>query len=309
MPGAEAALAWLFARRAVQTAELTPQALIDDNARRAALDAIAAWLAAHAQALPIVLAIDDLHWADAGTLEALRHLARKVAGTRVAIVGALRDDEPGAQPLLRAAGELALATVRLAPFSAAQVDALLTATLRDYAIEAAVLDRLMRTTGGNAFFVTEALRLLMEEGQLVRTGTTWRFPRDPDELALPSTVEAAVLRRLAGLDPAVLALTRAASVVGPRPCRAALAALVPGGEDALFAGLDELVRRQALVREADGYGFFHDRVREAIYADTPATQRQALHGGYAGHLEATADTGACAVVTQLAHHWERAGVP
>ena len=312
-PEAEAArfapaLALLFDRRAAGTGGL-PTAAPDEETHRAALEALTGWLAWHAARQPLVVAIDDLHWADGGTLDVLRHLCRRVAGLRFLLVGGLRDDEAGAAPLLRAAAEGGLTRVRLAPFAPGQVDALLRATLRDYAIAPAVLERLVRTTGGNAFFVTEALRWLMEDGALTREGATWCFPADPERLALPANVEAVVLRRLAALDPGALAVARAAAVMGGSICRSALHTLVGGDEEALFCALDALVERQVLVREPVGYAFFHDRVREAIYADIQAPERTALHQRFADHLEATHDPRESQTASELAHHYTRGGVP
>jgi tetratricopeptide (TPR) repeat protein len=298
-----AALDLVFREQAPGTGDLV--ALPDDQQRRAAHDQLADWLALASVKQPLVLALDDLQWADAQTLDAVRVLAKRVCDGRILLVGSLRDDEPSAAPLLRSAEEGALQILRLAPFSPDQVTALLEATLRDYRIVGAVQAYLVDVTGGNAFFLTETLRLMMDEGALCQVAGTWHFPQDASALDVPTTVNAAVLRRFAGLTETARGLARAAAVVGPHPCRAGLLALTKAPEEQFFADLDLLVARQVLRREDDGYAFFHDRVREAIYAEIADEPRSELHFEHARWLETNGDLRDAGTVNALAFHYAR----
>jgi tetratricopeptide (TPR) repeat protein len=298
-----AALDLIFREQAPGTGELL--AAPDDQQRRAAHEQLADWLALASVKQPLVLALDDLQWADALTLDAVRALSRRVDGMRVLLLGALRDDEPGAAPLLRSAEDGALALLRLAPFSPDQVTALLDATLREYRIDGPVQERLVATTGGNAFFLTETLRLLMDEGALKQHAGTWIFPASAERLDVPATVDAAVLRRFAGLTDSARQVARAAAVIGPHPCRAGLLALAGGQEEQFFAELDLLVARQVLRREDDGYTFFHDRVREAIYAGINDEDGSELHYQHARWLEVNGDLRDPGTVNALAFHYGR----
>ncbi|MDB5097805.1 MAG: putative serine/threonine protein kinase, partial [Cyanobacteria bacterium RYN_339] len=183
-----AALDLIFRDQFPGTGELV--ALPEEQLRRAAHEQLADWLVLASQKQPVVLALDDLQWADAMTQDAVRALARRVGEMRLLLTGTLRDDELGAAPYLRSADEGGLALLRLAPFSPDQVSALLDATLREYAINQPVMARLVGTTGGNAFFLTETLRLLMDEGALVQRAGTWIFPEHADRLDVPTTVDA-----------------------------------------------------------------------------------------------------------------------
>jgi predicted ATPase len=127
---------------------------------------------------PSVLIIDDLHWADQGTIDLLRFVLRRIRVTGSVVVGALRDDEVGpTDPLRSLLGDIArspdAATVTLRPLS---VDAVAT-LIEDRPVDADVLHQL---TGGNAFYVVEML--------------------DYDGTEIPRTVRDAILARTSGLS-------------------------------------------------------------------------------------------------------------
>lgn len=225
----------------------------------------------------VVLLIDDLHWADEATLDALRFLGRRIESTNVLVIGTFRSDEVGPQhPLRVVVGDLATSrAVRRLPLpnlSLAAVSELARGTELDPA-------DLHRRTGGNAFYVTE----------VVASAPT----------RIPPTVRDAVLARAARLtDPARAAL-EAAAVIGPTIEASLLADVVPDPP------ADEILGNGLLQAEGRGYAFRHELARQAILEATDPRRRAELHAlvlaALASRPESERD------LALLAHHADEAG--
>jgi DNA-binding CsgD family transcriptional regulator/tetratricopeptide (TPR) repeat protein len=203
---------------------------------------------------PGLLVLEDVHWADEATLDALRYLARRIEGLPALILATYRHDEvPAWHPLTAVMGELATAPgvrrLLVPPLSVSGV-----AELVDRA--GAPLDpaELHGRTGGNAFFVTESLA--------VSAGT------------LPVTVSDAILARVARLSTAAQDAAAAAAVLGTA-ADAELLAVVAGCE---LAAVDECANAGVLVRTGSGFSFRHELAREAVERSLSAVRRNQLHG-------------------------------
>ena len=198
---------------------------------------------------PTVAVIEDLHWADDATLDAMRYLARRVGAAPLVLVATFRSHGLAPDhPLTQLLGQLLgghVMRLALEPLSVAAVR-----ELSGYPeAEAAEVHRI---TGGNPFFDTEAVA--------AGAGT------------VPTTVRDAVLGRIAGLAPPARALLRRLSVV-PGRCEPWLA-------DALATGPEALVEAEVsgvLVGEADGVAFRHELARRAVESSLPTTERVAAH--------------------------------
>jgi DNA-binding CsgD family transcriptional regulator/tetratricopeptide (TPR) repeat protein len=224
-----------------------------------------------------VLVLDDLHWADEATLDALRFVGRRVDSTRALIVATYRDDEVGRQhPLRVVVGDLATSpAVRRLPLATLSVDAV-AELARGTALDPAELHRL---TGGNPFYVTEVIA-----------------GAPP---AIPATVRDAVLARAARLTPSGRATLEAAAVIGftidPRLIGQVIDA--PDADDCLANGLLQGHGRQ--------YAFRHELARQAILETTDPGRRSDLHARVLAALAARPERDRSAAV--LAHHADEAG--
>ncbi len=227
----------------------------------------------------LVLLLDDLHWADEATLDALRFIGRRVASTRALLVGTYRDDEVGRQhPLRVVVGDLATSPavrrIPLEPLSAASVELL----ARDTGLDPVELHR---RTGGNPFYVTEVI-----------AGAPAR---------IPVTVRDAVLARAARLSPPARRTLEAAAVIGP----VVDADLLARVGDA--AAADECLARGLLLSDGRSYRFRHEVAREAILGATDPTVRIALNGAVLAVLEAGPPE--ARPLARLAHHADESGNP
>lgn len=223
----------------------------------------------------VVLLLDDLHWADEATLDALRFIGRRVETTSALVVGAYRDDEVGRQhPLRVVVGDLATSPavrrISVPPLSMAAVEELARGTTIDP-------EELYRQTGGNPFYVTEVI-----------AGAPAR---------IPATVRDAALARAARLSPAGRATLEAAAVIGPTVDPRLLAQVVddPRADECLAKGLLQPAGRR--------YAFRHELARQAVLEAIDPLRRSDLHGRVLAALEASPDREAAV----LAHHADEAG--
>lgn len=240
---------------------------------------------------PLCIVIDDLHFADAATLELLPALlaecehSRWLLGTRPGVEG-----PPALGACLEALGNLerpSLAIVKLGPLDAAAVHALV-ASLDLPGIEPqAWSPALWRRSGGNPFFLLETLRSLLRDGRA----------SSPGQLPTPVTLSRLVERRLELLSPAALRLARLTALAGG-DFDIELAAGVLGLHVLDLADPWRELQGAHVVRDQ---GFAHDLVLEATRAAVPDAVARALHAQIAAHL-ATRDVPAA----RVAAHWQAA---
>jgi DNA-binding SARP family transcriptional activator len=259
------------------------------------LEATAALLEAAGETAPVLLVLDDLHWADDLSLLLLRHLLRAGTAARLLLVATYRDTEPSRSALL---GEVVtglarrpdVARLALGPLTEPDVAAILEHSGR----QASLAGRVHDVTEGNPFFVGEVVAALGGNGE---PGT-----------ALTPRVRDVVRWRLARLPEGTGHVLEAAAVVGAEFDADVLADVV---EVELETALDALesAERARLVRSTRGldrFGFAHALVRETIVAELPAGRRVRLHARIAQALERAAATRAVAL-GDLAAHFTAAG--
>jgi len=239
------------------------------------------WLfAGLAESRPLVLAIDDSHWADAASLRFARYLARRLAGMPVLLALTARPDEPGVQTeLVRGlAAEAGVPTLRPEPLSEAGTAELVRERLGGAAAEP-FAQACHDATGGNPFLIGELLIELTAEGLDAAAL--------PDRIAVmgPKRIGAAVAERAARLDPLGPELTRAAAVLGDASDLGALAELT-GAERERAATIVDRLAAASILAAGPVYGFVHPLVRQAVYEEIPSARRGDLHARAATTLAA-----------------------
>lgn len=239
------------------------------------------WMVADlAEREPLVLAIDDAHWADSASLRFVRYLGQRLDGLPVLLALAARPNEPGVQAeLLRGlAADLEIPTLRPAPLSEAGTATLVRERLGAAAtgdVEAACHE----ATGGNPFLIEELLvELSSADGDAA-----------PSAAAIaamgPERIAAGVEDRARRLDPLAPELTRAAAVLGDAADLRALAGLVDCDRERAAAIVDGLAAA-AILADERGHSFIHPLVRAAVYGGIPSARRANLHARAAELLAA-----------------------
>jgi DNA-binding SARP family transcriptional activator/tetratricopeptide (TPR) repeat protein len=272
-------------------------------------DAIAATLEQLADS-PIVLVVEDLHWADRPTLALLRFLQRNPRLRNLLVIATLRDDE-----LIGERGEIIehlaprgnTVTVRLDGFGAHEVRALIRSAARPETMPVIIdaSDSLHDITAGNPYFLRELLRELDEEptkldhnGALAQTLAT----------IAPAGVRALVDRRLDRLTDRAREVLDAAAVLGRDVTLDLLAGVCRVPHDVVFDALEESLAGRLLVEDiddADRYLFPHTLTRNAVYASMTEDRRGRLHQRVGETLEAS-EAGSPRRCVDLARHFGEA---
>jgi DNA-binding SARP family transcriptional activator len=261
-----------------------------DTERYALFDAVVAVLGVASTNAPVVLILDDLHWAAKPTLLLLRHLLRFGEHARVQVVGTYRStDLDRSHPLAAMLADLNRdgSATRLQLSGLDQVD--VSAYLAEAGYDDEELARALATvTGGNPFFLIEALRHVDE------SGGRW------DPSTLPQGVREAVSRRLSRLPTETNKALAAAAVVGSHFALALVESVV--GED-LIDAFDEASKAGIVIEEPGGrYRFNHAIVRQSLLAELASVRRMRLHQKIAATLE-TQPGADDELLAELAYHY------
>jgi AraC-like DNA-binding protein len=268
----------------------------------------------------LALFLDDLHWADGGTLDLIEEMLHRIKEAPLFLLCAYRDGELGPEHPLQAvaAGRKegdAVEDLHLSPLDPAAARWYLAGVLRidDEALAAYA----SRCSGGNPLFIQEIVKGLASAGLLKADGGAWRA--DPEMLGrveAPPTVADALIRRAEFLDTDDRDLLSRAAAVGRSIDTNLLLILEkrPGyGEEEvrrIVAAVDRSVERQILTAGPVGSGrvsFTHDRVRDAFYGLVPPEERPGLHGRIGRAMEEMYADRQDVVLFELAHHFIRAG--
>jgi DNA-binding CsgD family transcriptional regulator len=267
-----------------------PVSLGPADERFRVFDAIAEFLFRLAATEPMVVVLDDLHWADGGSLGLIEHLSRFAGTQSLLVVATYRDAElqrghPLDDLLASLRRERCFLRLRLRGLGRGEVAQLVEATT-NRTLPAPVAGAIAHETGGNPFFVEELARYLLEEGKLDAVEGETRI--DFRALRVPEGVRQVVRRRLARLSPdAHQLLTHAVVFTGGFDFQV-LQVLTDLTEDALLDALDEALAAhviQAVDGPAETYDFVHAIVRNALYEEWSPSRRVRLHRRLAEALE------------------------
>ncbi|NUR13156.1 MAG: AAA family ATPase [Bradyrhizobium sp.] len=239
---------------------------------------------------PLLIIVEDLHWADAVSLEALRFLMDRLERTRLMLLFTHR-------PMLEldqfGSSRISHTTLRLPPLGDADGQRLLEAYFSHGWREppGPLFSRILDRAGGNPLFLEEIIRGLIEAGTLERDGAQWRMKSDRAAADIPASIQALLLARLDRLPHQVRLLAQEAAVMGPRFDAAALgaAATEPARVE---AGL-ELLCDAEIIEEIAGsnsislrtYRFTQTMLQDVIYQNLLLQRRIELHGRIGAALE------------------------
>jgi len=265
-------------------------------------------LQALAAAGPVAVVLEDLHWADATSLQLLERLIGDTEDQAMVVICTLRPERDHASWRLKEDVARALPhRFREVSLEALGGDAgreLLTALVGEGTLPPDLEDRILASAEGNPFFLEELVRSMVDAGALVREGRGCRFDHEV-ALQVPPTVEKVILARIDRLDQRAHDAVVAASVLG-RTFSLPLLHAVATGDD-VRSTLGELMRVD-LVREGrrwpePEFRFTHALIQETAYRTLVADDRRRLHGKAAVWLEQHHAGKEDEVAGLLAHHW------
>ena len=286
-----------------------------ESERYRLLDAAASFFGAIAATRPLLVVLDDLHWADRGTVAMLTHVARGLKTQRALLLGTYRDIEVDPQHPLTAAlaglrRETTAERIVLGGLATDEVGQLLD-IIAEQDVPDALAQAIAQETGGNPFFIREVLLHLVDEGKIFRQDGHWTSTVSIAELGIPEGVREVIDRRLARLSGTCNRMLIAASAMTGGFTWAELKAILPGDEAVteaqLLDTLEEALGAQVIGETAPStYDFTHALIRHALY-ERPSTPRrlmlhrtigEALERLYAGETERH--------LAELAYHFGQA---
>lgn len=257
----------------------------------------------------VLLVLDDLHWADHGTLLFLRHLVRSAPPMSLLVAGTYRDTDlnrshPLAAVLADLRRERNVTRIDLPGLDGGEVAELMSRAAGHELDEAAIrlAEAIHDETGGNPFFIGEVLTHLVESGAIFERGGRWMSDHsDVTALGVPEGIREVIGRRLSALGDDADRAMRTAAGIGQEFDVAVLAHMLETDVDALLDVLDDPLRRNLLVEvrgSVDRFRFAHALVRQALYEELSASRRVRLHHRVAQALEATGR----GTLAERAHH-------
>ena len=269
--------------------------LAPEELRRRQLASLTNWVLAGAKVQPVVLAFEDLHWADPTTLDVLRGIAERGALAPLLVVATTRPEFRAPWGMRSHHG-----TISLAPLDRAQVRDMVAELSARHALPKEVVEDVAARTGGVPLFVEEVTRLLLERGG-----------EQGGIHAIPPTLQQSLMARLDRLGPA-REVAQVGAVIG-RGFSYGLLRAVAGMDNApLQVALEKLadadiVLVQGLPPESD-YRFKHALIQDAAYENLLKSRRHALHRRVAEILRDRFADSAAAEPEALAHHFTQAGM-
>ncbi len=270
-------------------------------------DAVAEALRAVARRTPLVVALEDLHWAGHSTCALVGALAERVADVPVVLIVTYRDEDvPSDHPLLEVSRRVSRSAEHLAmrPFHRDEVGRFVSAATGIATLPDDQAARFHEQSDGNPFALGQMLRDGLESGAIrIANGAVVA-----DALGLPRAVEQVLADRVERLSPPARALAQIAAVVGRRFARDVIARASGLGESRTASALGELLDRQLAHDAGKGeFAFLHHTIVDAIYRSSHAADLPLRHRRVAEALEAFRGDEHDDLAHELAHHWERAG--
>ena len=259
-------------------------------------EAIISLFAIPASETGLLLAIEDVHWADDSSLQLLDHIARRLAGMRALIVVTYRSDELHRKhpflPTLRAWRRSELAEiVELEPLPEAGVAEMVAAIAGADAVEPELVEVLYERSEGNPFFLEE---MLNDATAGLEPGAGAILTRSAlERVGIPETVRDTILQRLSRIDPDYAPVLEAAAVIGRGFDYPILLAVSDASGETVQAALESAVGQQLVEEHAEGGGRYqwrHALTEEAIHDSIVTPRRQAIHSRVADALAASEST-------------------
>ena len=258
---------------------------------------------------PLVVVIDDIHWAETTFLDLLQYLAAFSADHPVFVLCTSRPEIRERRPDWADASLM----VVLAPLTEAECERLIANLLGEAGLTGDAAERIADAAEGNPLFVEEMLRKLIDDGALERMNGSWTATRDLSEVSVPGTISALLSARLDQLELEERAVIQRAAVVGKTFWWGAVSELSPEPERARVGSHLQTLLRKELVRPGrsrfageDAFRVGHILVRDAAYESMPKRSRAELHERFAAWLEDRAGNRIAEFEEIVGYHLEQA---
>ena len=285
-------------------------------------ETISSTLLGMARDRPLLLFLDDLQWADSGTLQLLVHISRHVAENRVLIVCAYRFEEvfeldgrphPLSEVMSLMEHQRISERIPLEGFKKEDTKQMLFRLLETKDIPAELVETIHDRTNGNPYFIEEVVKSLIERGIIDPKDHRWTTKSRLKDITIPSTVRDVIALRLSKLDARAMKTLERASVIGKEFSIDVLRGVSDAREEDLVDDLDLLIRSRVIMEETKGmveyYRFASTVIREVVYDAISNVKRRLLHRKTANAIEDLVGEDSDEMVYVLAQHYALANDP
>ena len=243
--------------------------------------------------IPIVIVMEDLHWADTTSLELIEALFRLAQTNRVVFINVFRPgywqgDDRKVETLPEWLPGVDFAEIAIRPLDRQTGEALVNNMLQVKGLRHAVKQHIMDRAGGNPFFIEEIVRSLIDEGAIVRANGAFEVTEKIDHVVIPTTINEVLTARIDRLEEQTRNLIKVASVIGrsffDRILKEVATSIESIDERLAYLKDAQFIRDRMRMEELE-YLFKHALAQEAAYESTLIQQRKALHGRVAESIE------------------------
>jgi len=281
-----------------------------------ALIIVSQLLTALSEKQPIMLFVDDLHFADTSSLKLFHNLARTIQESNLFLVGAYRQEavtmtvdgtvHPLLDTLQRMKRDNLYQKIELKRLSKTDCSVLINSILG--VDEDELVKRIYEETEGNPFFILETLRLLINKKLLIKKGDKWKPAKNIKEIEIPPRIRDVISRRIHILKEEERDILDCASVVGEAFSSELIERVTSLDRLRLLKKLNNVERKYQLIHSFDGkYRFDHSKIREVLYQEMAPELRKEYHSLIGEHLEERFKDHFGEVVNELAYHYYRSG--
>jgi predicted ATPase/class 3 adenylate cyclase len=268
--------------------------------------AIGMFLESLARNTPVVIVIEDIHWAEPALLDLLEYVERR-ARAPLLILCPARPELFEARPEWQRDGR----AIALEPLAGGETGMILDGIARGAPLAASIRDRITNTAAGNPLFAEQLLAMLLDRGFLVLRDGRWNPAGSLESMPLPPTIDALLSARLEHLGVVERQVLEHAAAVGTTVSRDLLRAILPGDLRRRLPTVLRALTSHAFLRVTPASGddvleFVHVLLRDAVYAGTTKRERHRLHELVGGHLEAMAGERLLEIEELIGYHLEQA---
>ena len=289
-------------------ARATDEGVLDPSQGHQLMQELVAFLRGASEARPLLITLEDMHWADTASWDALEYVLTQLTTERICIALTIRSEEAayGAvrERRQRLTRDERVREIRLERLTAPEVSEWLQGALHRTDLGDDLLDFVLRHTEGNAFLITQLMRTMVEEQVFRHSGAAWEWSI-PSALALPAGMTDLVGRRLSRLPPAAMKILVTAAALG-RTFSLPMLIEASGANadsvlDAVDAALATSVLEPAREQDDDTYQFAHALLVDAVFKSVSPARRKLTHERIANILAVrTPDA-----VDRIASHYAR----
>jgi tetratricopeptide (TPR) repeat protein len=264
---------------------------------------------------PLILVLEDMHWADSASLALLHYISRAIVNDKILVLVTFRSEEIGrdAEGRIHPLAETLNLMGREGLFREIQLMNLDQKGVRGIAesmvggrVDPKLVERLMKESRGNPLFVVEFMRMLSEHGRLMREKDQWRF--SVEKLGMPSKVKEVIIRRIGALRPNQRRVLDVASVIGEKFDPGIIAGVLSKDRLEILEMLNGILKCTSLVRvEENEYMFDHAKSREVLYEEISSPLKRGYHERVAEQIENANKASKEISFNDLAYHFAQAG--